>query len=52
VIQYLPAILLIVGQLAIWTFYALFAVVGVVMAINVMLELMHKLLDRITGGER
>jgi hypothetical protein len=33
-------------------FYALFVVVGVVMGINFMLELLHKLLGRITGGER
>jgi hypothetical protein len=52
VIQHLPAILLIVAQLAIWAFYALFVVVGVVMAIGFMLELLHLLLDRITGGER
>ena len=51
-IQHLPAILLIAVQLAIWAFYALFAIVGVVMAISAMLELLHKLLNRITGGER
>jgi hypothetical protein len=31
-IQYLPAILIIGIQLAIWAFYALFAVAGVVLA--------------------
>ena len=41
-IQHLPAILIIVGTLAIWAFYALFVVAGVVMAINFMLELLHK----------
>jgi hypothetical protein len=52
VIQHLEAILIIIGQLAVWAFYALFAVVGVVMAISAMLELLHRLLSRITGGER
>jgi hypothetical protein len=52
VIRHLPAVLLIVGQLAVWAFYALFAVAGVVMAIDSMFELLHKLLNRITGGER
>jgi hypothetical protein len=51
-IRHLPAVLIIVGQLAVWAFYALFAVAGVVMAISFVLELLHKLLDRITGGER
>jgi hypothetical protein len=51
-IQHLPAVLIIVCPLAIWAFYALFAVTGVVMAIGFMLELLHKLLVRITGGER
>jgi hypothetical protein len=50
--QHLPAVLLIVGTLAVWAFYALFAVVGAVMAIGFMLELLHRLLARITGGER
>lgn len=49
-IQHLPAVLIIVCTLAIWAFYALFAVTGVVMAIGFMLELLHKLLVRITGG--
>jgi hypothetical protein len=51
-IQHLEAILIIIGQLAVWAFYALFAVVGVVMAISFMLELLHRLLNQITGGER
>jgi hypothetical protein len=51
-IQHLEAILIIMKQLAIWAFYALFAVAGVVMAISFVLELLHKLLARITGGER
>lgn len=51
-IQHLEAILIIIGQLTLWAFYALFAVVGVVMAIDFMLELLHWLLARITGGER
>jgi hypothetical protein len=52
VIQHLPAVLIIVGTLAVWAFYALFVLAGVVMAINFMLELLHRLLGRITGGER
>jgi hypothetical protein len=51
-IQHLPAVLLIVGTLAVWAFYAMFAVAGVVLAINFMLELLHRLLNRITGGAR
>jgi hypothetical protein len=51
-VSHLPAILLIIGTLAIWAFYALFAVVGVVLAINFLLELMHKLINRIIGGTR
>jgi hypothetical protein len=50
VIQHLEAILIIIGQLAVWAFYALFAVAGVVLAINFMLELLYKLLKRITRG--
>ena len=49
-IQHLQAILIIMGTLAVWAFYALFAVAGVVMAINFMLELLHRLLNRITGA--
>jgi hypothetical protein len=49
-IQHLEAILIIIGQLAVWAFYALFVMAGVVMAINFMLELLHKALNRITGG--
>jgi hypothetical protein len=41
-IQHLPAILIIGIQLAIWAFYALFAVAGVVLAINFMLELVSR----------
>jgi hypothetical protein len=48
-IQHLEAIFIIIGQLAVWAFYALFAVAGVVMAINFVLELMYKALGRITG---
>ena len=51
-IQHLPAVLIIVGQLAVWAFYALFVVAGVVMAINFVLELLHKLLNWITGSAR
>ena len=40
------------GTLAVWAFYAMFVVVGVVMAINAMLELLHKALNRITGRAR
>jgi hypothetical protein len=49
-IQHLEAIFIIAVQLAIWAFYALFAVAGVVLAISFVLDLLHKLLDRITGG--
>jgi hypothetical protein len=52
VIQRLQAILIIIGTLAIWVFYALFDVAGVVMAINFLLELLHKALNRITGRAR
>jgi hypothetical protein len=45
-IQHPEAILIIIGQLAAWAFYAMFAVAGVVMAINFMLELTHRLLKR------
>jgi hypothetical protein len=46
--------MIIVVQLAVWAFYALLAVAGVVMAINFMfmLELLHKALNRITGRVR
>jgi hypothetical protein len=52
VTQHLPAVLIIVGTLVIWAFYAMFAVAGVVMAADYLLELLHKLLNWITGGER
>jgi hypothetical protein len=51
-IQHLEAIMIIVGQLGVWAFYALFAVAGIVMVINFMLELLHKALNRIVGGAR
>ena len=51
-IQHLEAIFIILGQLAVWAFYAMFAVAGVVMAINFMLELLHMLLDRMTRKVR
>jgi hypothetical protein len=51
-IQRLQAIGIIMGTLAVWAFYALFAVAGVVMAINFMLEVLHKALNRITGRAR
>ena len=44
--------MIIAVQLAIWAFYALFAVAGVVMAINFLLELLHELLKRIVGRAR
>ena len=47
---HLPAVLLIIGQLALWAFYAMFAVAGVVVAINAVLEVLHKVLKRITGS--
>ena len=50
--RHLPAVLIIVGTLAVWAFYALFAVAGIVMVINFMLELLHKALNRIVGGAR
>jgi hypothetical protein len=52
VIQHLPALLIIVGTLAIWAFYVVFVVAGVVMAINFVLELLHEALNRITGRAR
>jgi hypothetical protein len=52
VIQHLGAILIILGQLAVWAFYAMFAVAGVVMAINFMPELTHRLLKRLVRSER
>jgi hypothetical protein len=52
VIQHLPAVLIIVGTLAVYAFYAMYAVAGVVLAISLVLELLHQLLARITGGER
>jgi hypothetical protein len=51
-IQHLEAILIIIGQLAVWALYALVAVAGVVMAINFVLELLHRALNRITGRAR
>ena len=51
-IQHLEAIMIILGQLAVLGFYAVYAVVGVVLAINFVLELLHRLLNWITGGER
>jgi hypothetical protein len=51
-IRHLPAVLIIVGTLAIWALYALLAVAGTVMAINFVLELLHKLLNRMTGRAR
>jgi cytochrome c oxidase assembly factor CtaG len=50
VIQHLEAILIIIGQLAVWAFYALFAVAGVVLAINFMLELLYKRRRRRCAG--
>jgi NADH:ubiquinone oxidoreductase subunit 4 (subunit M) len=46
-IQHLEAILIILGQLAVWAFYALFTVVGVILAINYVLKLLHRGLKRI-----
>jgi uncharacterized membrane protein (DUF4010 family) len=51
-IRHLPAILFIIGTLAVYALYVMFAVAGVVLAINFVLELLHRLLDRITGDER
>ena len=51
-LSYLPALLIIIGTLAVWAFYALFAVAGLVLAIDFALELLHKLLNRITGRAR
>ena len=48
-IQHLPAVLIIARTLAIWAFYAMFAVAGLVLAINSMLELLYRLLNRIIG---
>ena len=51
-IQHLEAILIIAVQLAIWAFYALFAVAGVVMAINFLLELLHERRVTVAAVER
>jgi NADH:ubiquinone oxidoreductase subunit 4 (subunit M) len=51
-LSYLPAFLIIIGTLAVYAFYALFAVAGVVLAVNFMLDLLHKLLVRMTGRAR
>jgi hypothetical protein len=51
-LQHLPAILLMVGTLALYAFYVVFAVAGVVLAVNFMLELLHRLLNRMTGRAR
>jgi hypothetical protein len=51
-IRHLPAILFIIGTLAVYAFCVMFAVAGVVLAINYVLELLHRLLVRITGGEQ
>ena len=50
--QHLPAILIIIGTLAVYAFYVMFAVAGVVLAINYMLELLHRLLKRVIRSER
>jgi hypothetical protein len=39
-IRHLPAILFIIGTLAVYAFYVMFAVAGVVLAINYVLELL------------
>jgi hypothetical protein len=41
-----------VGTLAVWAFYALLVVAGVVMAIDFVLERLHRLLKRITESTR
>jgi hypothetical protein len=51
-IQHLPAVLIIVGTLTAWAFYALYAMIGVVLAINFLLELLHKALNWMTGRAR
>ena len=48
-LSYLPAFLIILGQLAVWVFYALFAVAGLVLAIDWVLDLLHRLLSWMTG---
>jgi hypothetical protein len=48
-LSYLPAILIFIGWLLVYVFYALFAVAGVVLAIDWVLELLHRLLTRMTG---
>jgi hypothetical protein len=47
-LTHLPAILIILGTLALYAFCALFAVAGVVLAVNWFLELLHRLMVRIT----
>ena len=51
-IQHLPAILIIIGTLAVYAFYVMFAVAGLVLAVSFVLKLLHRLLKRITGSAR
>jgi len=51
-IRHLPAILFIVGTLAVYAFYVMFAVAGLVLAVSFVLKLLHRLLKRITGSAR
>jgi F0F1-type ATP synthase assembly protein I len=51
-VRHLPAILIIMGTLAVWAFYALFAVARLVLAISFVLGLLHRLLKRITESAR
>jgi hypothetical protein len=46
---HLPAILVFLGFFALYVFYALFVVAGVVLAVDYALELLHRLLTRMTG---
>jgi hypothetical protein len=49
---HLPAILVFIGWLLVYVFYALFAMAGVVLAIDWVMGLLHRLLTRMTGRAR
>lgn len=48
-LTHLPAILIFIAWLLVYVFYAFLAVAGVVLAIDFVLELLHKLLNRMIG---
>jgi hypothetical protein len=46
-LSYLPAILIFLGTLLVYAFYALYAVAGLVLAIDYGLDRMHRLMRRV-----